>query len=176
MAPGTLARDISDIEEMYERMSRVLEKPESVLAKRTPVSGWTVSEQVEHVLLANRWALGSILSMLAGQGDFPTTGRLNLLGVALLRAGRIPRGRGEAPATAAPRDGTTAVDLRRYVAKHQDYLRTIKKSQGEVHALRTRFRHPFFGYLRATDGVRFVRVHTNHHLSIVTDILEAAER
>lgn len=168
---GRLSKDLQTVERTFDRMERLLDGPEDRLRRHTPVSGWSAAEQLHHVLIANRWALTSVVSILRGHGQFPDSGRLTLLGAVVLGFGRIPRGRGKAPATSQPDADATIAELRTQLRKQRGYLATIKNEAGRVAALRGRFLHPYFGDLSASDGIRFVRVHTDHHLRIVDDIL-----
>ena len=167
-------RDLAAIDRLYSRMEAQLQKPEAVLRERTDVSGWSAAQQIQHVLLANKWALSSIVAMLLGRGDFAESGRKNLLGTILLRLGRIPRGKAEAPEAARPDPGVPASELLASLQKQRGYLARITEKHDEVPALKQRFNHPILGDFSASDGICFVRVHTSHHLKIVDEILTAA--
>jgi hypothetical protein len=166
-------RDLSAVERMYDSMESILAGPGDVLRRRTPVSGWSASEQIQHILLVNKWALLTITAMLLGRGDFPESGRMNWLGTTLLLLGRIPRGKSKAPAAAEPVPDVSNEELLARLRKQKGYLERIRSRLDEVVALRLRFPHPYLGHFSATDGIRFVRVHTDHHLKIVDDILQA---
>jgi hypothetical protein len=155
-------------------MEALLQRPEAILHERTDVSGWSVFEQVQHVLIANKWALSAVVAMLLGQGDYAESGRKNLLGTVLLALGWIPRGRAQAPATARPNPDVEIAELSSSLQKQRGYLERITDRRGELASLKKRFQHPVLGDFSAEDGIRFVRVHTRHHLTIVDDILKAS--
>ena len=98
-------------------------------------------------------------------------GEASLPGRMLLRAGFIPRGRAQAPEEVLPAEVPTVEECRaRYEAVLQllaafaPHLDTIRKLRGTIP-------HPLLGDFRARDWVRFARIHTEHHLAIVDDIL-----
>ncbi len=167
-------RDLAAIEELYSQMEVLLQKPEAILQERTDVSGWSASEQVQHVLLANKWALSAVVAMLLGRGEFADSGRKNLLGTVLLRFGRIPRGKAQAPEAARPDPAVEVAELAAILQKQWGYLERIKDRRTEVPTLEKRFNHPILGDFSASDAIRFVRVHTSHHLKLVDKILRAS--
>lgn len=100
---------------------------------------------------------------------------MSLLGKVLMRVGRIPRGRAKAPSLAEPVADVSSKELSTRLRKQKGYLDRIASQREEVVNLRQRFRHPLLGEFSARDGVRFVRVHTDHHLRIVREIMHAVK-
>jgi hypothetical protein len=169
-------KDLQAVDHFYSEIDSLLEKPEVVLRHRhPPISKWSTDEQIQHVLLANRWALSTMVSMLHNREDFSESGRLKPLGVLLLGFRAIPRGRGKAPVAARPRTEATLSDLRVNHRQQRGYLRKLRENQDLARSLRTRFQHPLFGDFTPSHGLRFVRVHTRHHLKIIRDILATME-
>lgn len=179
-APGGPARPASAaIRRLHARVLRqtalmadLARGPEAELAARAPaVSGWSVAEQLEHLLLVDRGVVKLLGHILDDPRPMPEAG-INLEGRLVLLAGYIPRGLAQAPAPHLPtpspavvvRDGIPEIDRR---------LRELAPRLGELEGSRSRARHPRFGSLDGRQWLRFLAVHHHHHLKIVRDIRRA---
>ena len=99
---------------------------------------------------------------------------MNLTGHLLLALGWIPRGVGKSPKGVVPaeRNAGRPRGARRPAAQGSTATR---RSPRRVLADPTPvFPHPYFGGLTALQGLRFLGIHTHHHLKIVADIRRAA--
>ncbi|MEM8506991.1 MAG: DUF1569 domain-containing protein [Bacteroidota bacterium] len=92
---------------------------------------------------------------------------LNLGRSFLLLRNKIPRGRAEAPEIVMPPDTIYMDSL--YVQ-----LATARTSIQAYDALPKKafFTHPYLGRLKKRTALRFIDIHTEHHLKIIRDILE----
>jgi hypothetical protein len=153
-------------------MAELARGPQPELAARADaVSGWSVAEQLEHLVLVDRGVLHLVRRILDGPELEPADG-VNLIGRLVLLSGYIPRGRGRArPAyhpTASPleavREGIPEVDQR---------LQGLAPRLGELERAGGRARHVYFGGLGGRQWLRFTAVHHHHHLKIVRDIRRA---
>jgi hypothetical protein len=170
-------------------MAELARGPEAELAARAPaVSGWSVAEQLEHLVLVDRSVLKTVRRLLddphgrsaqspqpAPPAQQPPPG-INLLGRVVLGTGFIPRGRartlppfqpGGAAAAAAAGGGMLGI------AEIEREVRDLGPRLGELEAGGSRSRHPLFGGLGGRQWLRFVTVHHHHHLKIVRDIRRA---
>ncbi len=78
----------------------------------------------------------------------------------------IPRGRVRVPKSVKPVDVATFEDLK-------SKLDQARKGIAELETLHKNsyFTHPFFGDLNLKPSIWFLKLHTNHHLKIVNDII-----
>ena len=180
-ASAGLRRVHAQILRQLALMAELARGPEAELAARAPaVSGWSVAEQLEHLVLVDRAVLKSVRRMLddphrqpAQQAQpAPPAPGINLLGRIVLGTGFMPRGRartmapyqpGAAPAAAA---GAGIPEIERE-------MRELAPRLGELEASSGRSRHLVFGGLGGRQWLRFVAVHHHHHLKIVRDIRRA---
>lgn len=81
--------------------------------------------------------------------------------------GRIPRGRGKAPAAVQPTDDADASILHDLCTKAKTALAAIETLPANAF-----FDHPVFGILNKKQTIHFMQIHTNHHLKIVKDIVK----
>ena len=79
---------------------------------------------------------------------------------------KIPRGKGQAPKVVQPNPTINV-----------EYLLELKnKTHQQVQLLGSLpsnhfFPHPYFGNLKLKPAIKFLNIHTNHHLAIINDII-----
>jgi len=181
-ASAGLRRVHAQILRQLALMAELARGPEAELAARAPaVSGWSVAEQLEHLVLVDRAVLKSVRHILDDprrQPAPPAPPGINLLGRVVLGTGFIPRGRARtmphfqpgAPAAAAA--GASGVGIVG-IEEIEREVRELAPRLGELEAGGGRSRHPLFGGLGGRQWLRFVTVHHHHHLKIVRDIRRA---
>lgn len=84
--------------------------------------------------------------------------------------GKIPRGKAKNPKVVEPEffdENTLNVHLQK-TKKVIEELRSTDKNKY--------FKHPYFGNLKLKDTIKFLEIHTNHHLKIISDIQKAASK
>ncbi len=81
-------------------------------------------------------------------------------------SGRIPRGRGKAPAIVSPIETITLEIITDRIASAKKALHEMENAHENGF-----MNHPVFGILNKKETMRFMRIHTHHHLQIIKDIL-----
>jgi hypothetical protein len=132
-------------------------------AKNPSVSKATVGWQLDHALkvfnAVSEWTENS------NPEDYEF--KLNYWRTVLLTLGYFPRGRVKAPKHVLPPESITTEDLEKQLQTartHVDKLKMLPKN--------AYFKHFIFGKLNKKQTLRFLEVHTNHHLKIVKAILK----
>lgn len=82
---------------------------------------------------------------------------------------KIPRGRAKSPKIVIP--------------KKYDELSLIKDCENSIIKIKELelidkdkyFKHPYFGDLKLAKTIKFLEIHTNHHLEIINDILKSEQ-
>jgi hypothetical protein len=153
-------------------MAELAQGPALELAARAPaVSGWSVAEQLEHLVLVDRAVLKGVGRILDDPQP-PAAPDVNLLGRVVLGTGFMPRGRARTnPAyhpAAMPQEALHAaiLDVDRGLGEMAPRLGELERASG-------RSRHLRFGGLGGRQWLRFLAVHHHHHLKIVRDIRRA---
>jgi hypothetical protein len=145
--------------------------PEAELAARAPaVSGWSVAEQLEHLVLVDRGVLKGVGRILDDPRRAPTG--INLAGRVVLGTGFLPRGLARTMAPYHP-GAAPAAAVRAGFPEIERGVRELAPRLGELEASGGRARHPRFGELGGRQWLRFMAVHHHHHLKIVRDIRRA---
>lgn len=79
----------------------------------------------------------------------------------------IPRGKGRAPSRVQPTVEFNEASLREHLAKTREAIQKLNglgKNQF--------FPHPYFGNMKLKSAIKFLGIHTTHHLNIVRDIVK----
>lgn len=84
----------------------------------------------------------------------------------VLTSNSMPRGKGKAPAIVMPPDEITLEDIQRQLTEARKIAAEAEKLPSNSH-----FRHGYFGTLKLDDSLKFIRIHTNHHIKIIQDIV-----
>ena len=152
------------IRTQFERL-RALTRSAELSARKERISAWCLAEQIDHIVKVS----ASVVDVLADRNAAPVGGGLNLLGWLVLRLGWIPRGAGRSPrrfraemTTTAELDARIAQLERSFAALPFDQLRASRVAVVP---------HPKFRALTPPQALRFLVVHTQHHLKIIDDIL-----
>jgi len=141
-----------------EALGVVLAEPD---LRRESVSSWTPGEHLRHCGLA----IAAVRRALETSSGAPPWTWRSWIGALVLRRGRLPRGRARAPAETVP-DLAAAEPLEAALARAATDLERIRALPADAW-----FRHFALGTLRRDRALRFLAVHTEHHLRIVREIL-----
>lgn len=79
----------------------------------------------------------------------------------------IPRGRAKSPKAVLPPENITVEALYKQLDEARSKMDKALDLPKESH-----FKHPVFGTISRGNALRFIEVHTQHHLKIMRDILE----
>lgn len=163
------ARSIATLRQQSEAMRQIVYWPPDRLRAAQPgVSGWSAAEHLDHNL---KVAL-AVLGRLVDEKPIDGLKRLSFIGHLVLMSRFIPRHKVKAPSRVKP------------------VLATIDELHAELDALDVLIArvsasdwkgprapwvpHPYLGGMDTPQSLRFVTVHTNHHLKIVRDIARVA--
>lgn len=151
-------------------MNKLLEqvnKLEAHIAKQevinSTVSKASVGWHLEHSLLA----INSIISNVKNSNPKDYKREFNFWRIVIFARNKIPRGRGKAPKKVQPQENITFVRL-------SENVEITKQKLKELHNLKPNnyFEHPNFGKLNTKKAIKFLDMHTQHHLDIIEDILK----
>ncbi|MEA2491245.1 MAG: hypothetical protein QOH21_3037 [Acidobacteriota bacterium] len=166
----TAAGSLKQLRKQVTSIRTFAQLPEPQLYASSPVSAWTPSEHLDHLIRV----CTSIVELLLDPAARPLSRKINVIGRVILHAGRIPRGRAAAPKQFIAERTATAQLLASLDALEMAIARIPiadipKRTDATV-------KHPRFGGLTPSQALRFVAIHNDHHLRIIADMLKGDDR
>ncbi|MDD7913494.1 DUF1569 domain-containing protein [Polaribacter ponticola] len=92
--------------------------------------------------------------------------KFNLLRLITFTIGFFPRGKAKSPKRVLPPEEISIGDVKNQLDLATKNLKLITTLKDHQH-----FIHPLFKQLNKKQTIKFLRLHTNHHLKIIRDIL-----
>ncbi len=149
----TVKQQLSEIEQLIGSHEELVE---SVSA--APV-GW----HIEHSLLV----LDGVITTLSSSEPAKFKSSFNLKKIIIFLLGKFPKGKARAPKSVRPKTEVFSEDdLKRHFQVTVSLLPSLSELDKKAH-----FKHPIFGFLALNDSIRFLEMHTEHHLKIMRDIV-----
>ena len=126
------------------------------------ISTSSVGWHIEHSLLT----IDVIIEALKRSDPSDYKWTFSFTKILVFSMNKIPRGRAQSPAAVRPRNAVSIDTLK-------NHLYTSTKKMQELQTLRPNnyFVHPFFGKLNVKPAIKFIEIHTEHHIKIIEDIL-----
>ena len=126
------------------------------------ISKSNVGWHIEHILLTNKMIIEAVEK--SNPADY--TWSFKLSRIVVFTMNKIPRGRAKAPKVVVPKtyDEQTLLEHLKIV--------TLKIQGLENMSPDKYFEHPYFGNLRLNKTIKFLDIHTKHHLEIINDIMK----
>ena len=127
------------------------------------ISGAPVGWHIDHALLV----ITVIINAIENSNPVEYSSKPSLVKWYVFTFRKIPRGRIQSPKAVRPDPNFTPEDIHRHF---EICYASIKKLN---HLDQNNFfKHPYFGHLNLKSSIKFMGIHTKHHLSIIDDILK----
>jgi hypothetical protein len=130
------------------------------------VSKSSVGWHIEHSLLV----INQVLSQLEKSNTNTFKRSFNLTKIVLFFLNKFPRGKAKAPKAVVPKG-----DLSKEVLLMNVESAKINFNKIETFDRNNNFNHPYFGNLNLKDTLKFLNIHTQHHLDIIDDIVKKSK-
>lgn len=131
-------------------------------AKKEEISKADVAWHLDHMLKT----INRITEVLESSDPTAYESSFNFTRIASLTAGFIPRGKAQSPKNVRPPEIIYTDDILRQLLEAGESIKKLNDLDENAN-----FDHPVFGMLNKAQTIRFLEVHTNHHLKIIADIL-----
>lgn len=118
--------------------------------------GWQIDHSLKVVI--------SICETLLSSNPNEFKPKFNGLKTAIFLSNYIPRGKGKAPKITTT-DNISLEELNSQFTRVNELLPQLNSLPSKSH-----FKHPLFGHLDLKDSIKFLYIHTYHHLKIMRDI------
>ena len=131
------------------------------------VSKSSVGWHIEHTLLA----INVIITGLKNSNPSEYKWKFNLSRLFVFTINKIPRGKGKAPDRVQPKTIFTTESLKNHLTLTQDKLTELNNLKANQY-----IDHPIFGNLNLKSTIKFLHIHTNHHIEIIVDIIKVQKK
>ena len=128
------------------------------------VSSSSVGWHVQHSLMV----ISGITNQLKKSDPFQYKYSFNKLRTLVFLMNKIPRGKGKSPSVVNPAELYSASNLQAMVESSKIVVKELKTFPKHSH-----FNHPYFGMLHLNSSLKFLNIHTHHHLKIIKDIVQS---
>lgn len=130
------------------------------------VSKAAVGWHIEHSLLVLQVIIDALVKSVPDK--YKST--FDIRRQVVMLVGIIPRGKVKAPTAVRPVETFHESSLRQHLFAVRESLKSMESlSKGHY------FTHPFLGDFKLKPAIKFMRVHTNHHLKIINDIIKSSK-
>lgn len=150
-----------------DKLSKCLNELESKISNseslNLAISKSSVGWHVEHTLLT----INSIIDRLKNSDPNDYKWKFNFPKILVFTINKIPRGRAQSPVSVQPRNNFTIETLK-------NHLDITKRKLAELQILKPTnyIEHPVFGKLKLKHTIKFLEIHTKHHIDIINDIIK----
>ncbi|MEP6584830.1 MAG: DUF1569 domain-containing protein [Ginsengibacter sp.] len=128
------------------------------------ISKGSVGWHIDHTLLTTN----AVIKAIEKSNPAEYKSKFSFVKFYILTSQKIPRARIEAPAQVRPIENFTDEDVRNHFKICYDSIKKL-----DAFKKNNFFPHPFFGHLNLKPSIKFLEIHTRHHLRIINDILKA---
>ena len=149
----------NNLESLLNKLEHHIPNSESI---NLQVSQTTVGWQIEHSLLT----INGIVSAVQKSNPKDYNWKFSLMKLIILATKKIPRGKAKAPKVVVPKALINNDDLQEHLSKTRDAIKLLEMVSKDRF-----FEHPYFGKLKLKETIRFLEIHTDHHLNIIEDIV-----
>ncbi len=130
------------------------------------ISKASVGWHIEHSLLIFNF----IIDALGKSNPDAYKGSFDIRRIAVMLLEKFPRGRVQAPKATRPTTEFNFETLQQHISISREKLKTLQQLNAGHY-----FTHPFLGDFRLKSAIKFIRIHTNHHLNIINDIVRSCK-
>jgi hypothetical protein len=151
-----------------EKLKKLIQDLESKIQNQEmlnpTISKSSVGWHIEHTLLTMNLIIGAL------QKSNPENYKqsFNFYRVLVFAMNKIPRGKAKAPKIVQPKEDFNIESLKSHLEKAKTKLAELNSIGNKNY-----FEHPYFGHLTLKPTIKFLEIHTNHHLQIINDIIKS---
>ena len=160
-----MSKEKKQLEELERLLKELENKNRFSETINSKVSKAAVGWHIEHILLA----LNKIIKALERSNPTEYRPKLSFAKFFVFTFNKIPRGIAKAPANVWPVEKFSSESTRELFKTSYLSLRKLSALQKDNY-----FEHPYFGKINLKPAIKFLRIHTKHHLKIIDDILKPA--
>ncbi len=127
------------------------------------ISKSSVGWHIEHTLLT----IDVIIELLKKSDPNDYKWKFSFSRLFVFATNSIPKGRAQAPDPVKPQNNFTADTLKQHAAITKEKLKALQPLNPDSY-----FNHPYLGKLNVSAAIKFLVIHTVHHIAIIKSIIE----
>lgn len=127
------------------------------------ITGSNVAWQIDHSLKV----IKASINMLKNADPSKYQPKFSLVKSVIMFTGKIPRGKAKAPKQVNYKGDISKESLKNQVAELKEIIADLNQIPEKNF-----FRHPIFGDLDKKRTLKFIKIHSKHHLKIIKDIIK----
>jgi len=131
------------------------------------ISKGSVAWHIEHSLLT----INLIINALIQSNPKNFKWKFSFIRMVVLLTKKIPRGKAKSPKVVLPQENISNESLVRHLLLTKDSIMNLESLSKDKY-----FTHPYFGDLKLNQTIRFLEIHTQHHLEIIEDIISNKQK
>jgi len=131
------------------------------------ISKGSVAWHIEHSLLT----INLIINALIQSNPKNFKWKFSFIRMVVLLMKKIPRGKVKSPKVVLPQENISNESLVRHLLLTKDSIMNLESLSKDKY-----FTHPYFGDLKLNQTIRFLEIHTQHHLEIIEDIISNKQK
>jgi hypothetical protein len=151
-----------------EKLKKLIQDLESKIPNQEmlnpTISKSSVGWHIEHTLLT----MNLVIEALQKSNPENYKRTFNFYRILVFTVNKIPRGKARAPKVVQPKVDFNTETLKNHLEKGKTKLAELDTIGDKNY-----FEHPYFGHLKLKPTIKFLEIHTNHHLQIINDIIES---
>jgi hypothetical protein len=153
---------MNELSELLNELGSKIPKQEFI---NLEISKSSVGWHIEHTLLTINLIVRALKN--SNQNDYKW--KFNFPRVLVFSMNSIPRGRAKSPKAVQSKNNFNSVSLKNHINIATERIK-------ELSSLKTDnfFEHPVFGNLNLKPTIKFLEIHTRHHIKIINDIIKSA--
>lgn len=154
------------MEKLESLINKLEDKIEYSTISNHKISKSSVGWHIEHALLTTNL----IINAIAKSNPAKYKSKFSFAKLFVFTFKKIPRGKAQAPSSVTPVESFTIEGIKNNFITCHNLMKKLSSLNDDNF-----FEHPFFGQLNLKPSVKFLKIHTKHHLSIINDILKSTK-
>lgn len=151
-----------------EKLNKLIQKLENEIPNQevinTSISKSSVGWHIEHTLLTINLVIEAVLK--SDPNNYKWT--FNIKRMLVFTMNKIPRGKAKSPKVVQPKIDFNIETIKLNLEKGKTNLTNLQTLSENKY-----FDHPYFAQLNLKQTIKFLEIHTNHHLKIINDIIKS---
>lgn len=132
--------------------------------ENSEISKANVGWHIEHSLLT----IMGVTKVVLRSNPINYKWRFKLSRLLIFTFGKITRGKAKAPEVVVPKNDISKSQLLLNLELTKKLILELKSISNDHY-----FEHPYLGKLKKKNAIRFLEIHTKHHLKIIEDIVKS---